>query len=254
MSAPGPKAVKGPRSAARLAFFSNSDAVRSLWALHQEAKTWTEARRRHLGVANQGVYLLVAALWETYCEDLLFESLDHLVDGATCPDSLPSRLRRRIAAELREDQHELAAWRLAGEGWRDEARARAERLRHDLAFHSPKAAALDALFDKHLGMPSVSAAWVDHRGEPARQRLDEHLVCRGALAHRAAGTAITKAEVSDFYELASALTVAMDTAVGEHLANHVGSNPYAERAAAEVVAQRAYASVESASDPVEGRE
>lgn len=231
VSAPRAKAVKGPRSSARLAFFENSDSVRSLWAIHQGAKEWAPAQRRHLGVANQGVYLLVAALWETYCEDLLFESVGHLVHGARGPEQLPLRLRRNIAAELREDRHDLAAWRLAGDGWRSEALEGARRLRETLVFHSPKASQVDSLFDRHLGMHRLSEAWPSHRDEPAAKALDAHLFRRGALAHRAGEVSVTKAEVSDFYQLTSSLTAPTDLAVGQHLASHTGKDPYAQSAA-----------------------
>jgi len=227
MTAPKGDAVTGPRSRARISFHDNSDDVRSLWGLYQAAKN-SRAVQRHLGPANKGTYLLIAALWETYCEDVLLEATAELVATVRDADLLPIAIRRAIARELKEDKHDLSPWQLAGSGWRAVADERARRLCREIVFNSPKAGRVDELFRRTLGIADVSQCWTTERVPDPRSALDEHLARRGELAHRAASTTITKRQVSDFYQLVMDLTQSMDAHLGAFLFTVTGHNPFAD--------------------------
>lgn len=232
MTAPKGGALVGPRSQARVSFHNNSSDVRSLWTLHQAAKT-SRAVKRHLGPANKGTYLLVAALWESYCEDVLAETLDELIGATADPHSLPVAIRRAVAKDVRADPHELSPWVLAGTGWREVVKNRARRLCRETVFNSPKAGNVDELFRRTLGIQSITTSWTSVRATDPRSALDEHLVRRGELAHRAARTTIAKRQVSDFYQLTSGLAESMDSTLGNFLLDAVGSDPFAARDAEE---------------------
>jgi len=225
MTAPKSAAVPGRSSRARRAFHDNSDDVRSLWTLHQAAKD-SSVLQRHLGPANKGTYLLIAALWETYCEDVVLETMDELLAGTSSADALPVAIRRAIAKDLKEDKHELGPWQLAGEGWRELARERARRLCTDMVFNSPKTANVDELFRKTLGIEGLSQCWVTDRVPSARLALDEHLTQRGEIAHRAATTSVSKRQVSDFYQLVMDLAKSMDTHLGAFVFVATGIDPF----------------------------
>lgn len=226
MSAPKAAAVSGPSSRARRAFHDNSDDVRSLFTLHQAAKD-SAVVQRHLGPANKGTYLLIAALWETYCEDVVLETMDELLVGTSDPKTLPVAIRRAIAKDLKGDKHELSPWQLAGEGWRQLARDRARRLCTDAVFNSPKTGNVDELFKKTLGITELSKCWTTDRVADARTALDDHLTQRGNIAHRAATTSVTKRQVSDFYQLVMDLTKSMDTYLGVFVLDATGADPFA---------------------------
>lgn len=229
MTAPKGAAVTGTRSRARVAFHNNSDDVRSLWTLHQAAKS-SRAVQRHIGPANKGSYLLIAALWETYCEDVLLETADELIAASHDPNSLPMAVRRAVAKDLKEDQHDLSPWVLAGDGWRAVVQTRARRLCREVVFHSPKAGNVDELFRRTLGIQNITTSWCSERADDPRLALDAHLAQRGELAHRAAATTITKRQVSDFYQLTKDLTESMDRRLGAFLLEAVGNDPFAARA------------------------
>lgn len=225
MTAPKGNAITGPRSAARVAFHDNSDDIRSLWSLYQAAKN-SRAVQRHIGPANKGTYLLIAALWETYCEDVLLETTTELVAGVREPESLPAAVRRAIARDLKEDRHEFSPWQLAGDGWRDVAERRARRLCEEIVFNSPKPDNVDELFRRTLGIANVTQCWTTERVADPRTALKEHLERRGELAHRAASTEITKQQVSGFYQLVRDLTQSMDAHLGAFLFTVTGENPF----------------------------
>jgi hypothetical protein len=225
MTAPKGDAVTGPRSQARISFHNNSDDVRSLWSLYQEAKS-SRAVQRHLGPANKGTYLLIAALWETYCEDVLLETMTELITSIDDAESLPIAIRRAIARDVKEDKHDLSPWQLAGVRWRAVADQRARRLCREWVFNSPKADNVDELFRRTLGIPDVSQCWTTERVPAPRSALDEHLTRRGELAHRSASTTVTKRQVSDFYQLVMDLTQSMDVHLGAFLFTVTGQNPF----------------------------
>lgn len=73
------KELKTPASRARLAFVANSADMRSYLILHQIAlKRPERGIRRHSYILDKAVYVLIASLWEAYCEDIVTESLDHI--------------------------------------------------------------------------------------------------------------------------------------------------------------------------------
>ena len=68
--------------------------------LHQAAKS-SRAVKRPLGPANKCTHLLVAALWETYCEDVVLEATIEMVTGVEDPDALPAATRSAMARDLK---------------------------------------------------------------------------------------------------------------------------------------------------------
>ena len=179
--------------------------------------------------ANKGTYLLIAALWETYCEDVLAETAALLIAGISDPKQLPVAIQRAVAKDIKEDKHELSPWDLADDGWRSIVQRRAARLFREVAFNSPKSTNVDDLFRRTLGIGSISKEWSTDRAENPASQLDFHLHRRGELAHRAASVAITKQQVSDFYQLTTALTRSTDLTLGRFLQTATGHDPYAAR-------------------------
>lgn len=196
--------------------------------MHQAAKS-SRAVQRHLAPANKGTYLLIAALWETYCEDVLLETTEELLAGTDDPDVLPVAIRRAVARDLKEDRHELSPWVLADSGWRAVVETRARRLCREATFHSPKAGNVDDLFRRTLGIEGLSLGWTSERTDDPRAALNDHISQRGELAHRAATTTISKRQVSDFYQLVMDLTQAMDRHLGRYLYDTTGQDPFTLR-------------------------
>src|SRR4051794_11964131 len=162
MTAPRGAKITGIRSVARIAFFDNSSDVRSLFNLHQGIKK-VPSYRKYMSVANKGTYLLVASLWETYCEDLLVETSRHIVTGIPRPELLPPNMLKAVARELKQHQHDLAPWWLAGDGWQTVVLDRTRRIREGSAFNTPKSAQIDDLYSRGIGFESISGCWTSER-------------------------------------------------------------------------------------------
>ncbi|GAA3430538.1 HEPN domain-containing protein [Kutzneria kofuensis] len=218
MAVPKPAAIKEPCSKARLTFAANSDDIRNYYHIHQALKS-AKATRQQLVTFDKAMYVLVAALWESYCEDVISEALDLLAKHAYSPADLPLTLQKVIASDLRSDKHELAVWKIAGDGWKDCLRQRLDSLRgpREWLFNSPKSSSVDDLFARSLGIERISDSWRvnDLSVEEVRKALDRCIAIRGAIAHRA-GTADSQASkigVKRFINLVISLVRSTDMAI-----------------------------------------
>ena len=230
MSVPRGKKVRGGASRASITFHESSDDIRSYFTLGQLLKG-QPASIKHLENVSRGVYVLISALWESYCEDLALEAAEVLVSSSVTPDDLPAALARRIAIELRSDKHELSPWKLAGDGWRELALSRVAHIARDTIFNSPKPAQVDQLFDRAIGLSDISAQWPEsgEESEPdVRVALQNHIERRGEIAHgfRPRPT-ITKRRVSQFFQLTRQLVYSTDGLVGSFLEDKTGVHPWA---------------------------
>ncbi|MFJ6195748.1 HEPN domain-containing protein [Micromonospora sp. NPDC092111] len=226
---PTTKIIRVPVSNACLNFVANADDIRDFYSLHQEAKKVdVKAIYEKLHVANKAVLVLVAALWEAYCEDVAEEGLRLLVQHAPNWEALPRPLLKAVAKELRRLDEEFAPWTLAGEGWRQYLLDRLYLLgqKRNYSFATPKAKNVDALFLESVGIVRISDAWTLPLGvEWARNELDSFIDKRNVIAHRyEPGSTVAKRHVKQFYNLVSGLVARTDAAVGRVIREVTGAN------------------------------
>ncbi len=128
-------------------------------------------------LTRSGIFLLCAA-WELYCEEVIAESMRHMLDWCQNPLNLPEQARRTLVQSVKADKHELAALRLAGEGWKQYYESRAnENL---AALNTPSAAKVGDLFFRILGINVQPVLG------PISDRLGAFITKRGDIAHRGA--------------------------------------------------------------------
>ncbi|MDQ3691516.1 MAG: HEPN domain-containing protein, partial [Chloroflexota bacterium] len=192
-------------SAARRAFDANCQDIDRLLEIHADLGGSGRGRRHRLEVLNKSAIVLLTALWEAYCEDIAAEGLAHLVAHARDWNKIPKELQQRVAKELKNEQHELAVWRLAGDGWRTVLSDRLAALQQERnrQLNTPKTAQIDALFQSTLGTPTLSDRWYwpGMSKQQARAKLDRYVELRGGIAHRGAGArSVSKAAVVDYYD------------------------------------------------------
>ena len=111
------------------AFQKNMEDIERLLELHTQEGGSEPGRRYGLEVLNKSAIVLITSFWEAFCEDLASDALDIYVKRAKTFDVLPLVLRKRIAAELKGDKHDLSPWQLAGDGWRKHLVSRLDELK-----------------------------------------------------------------------------------------------------------------------------
>lgn len=215
-------------SQARIAFGKNAKDIERLMELHQEKGGDSPGRRFGLEVLNKSAVVLLTSFWEAYCEDIAAEALEHIVVNTPSADKLPDELRKLIAKELKSDPHELAIWRLSGDGWRTLLKTRLASLQEERnrRLNTPKTPQIDALFLSALGITRISDNWrwaKKMTADRARAKLDRYVELRGAIAHRgAAGTSVKKADVTDYFAFLKRLAGRTGGAVFRHVRKITG--------------------------------
>jgi hypothetical protein len=210
-------------SKARISFNENAQDILRLLELHKDKGGIAKGRRYGLEVLNKSAVVLLTSFWEAYCEDIAAEALDHLVAHVPAADKLPVELRKRVAKELKAENHDLAVWKLSDTGWRAVLKSRladlqAERNRR---LNTPKTAQIDDLFLKALGIPKVSDNWHWPKKmtvSRATAKLDKYVELRGAIAHRgAAAASVRKSQVTDYFKFVKRLVGQTGGAVYRHV-------------------------------------
>ena len=205
----------------------NVEEVDRLAQIHERLTGDGPGRRHNVQVLNKSGIVLLVALWEAYVEDLAAGGLEFLIAKAKTHEVLPSTVRERIAQKLTTAN----AWKLAGDGWREQCR---HNLKEVLAkttgsLNTPKTEQVDELFEKVLGMKSLSMKW-HWAGRPrasAVAAVDALVTLRGSIAHRVqAARAVRKRDVDEARELVLRCALASHNAVRLHIHTLTGEYPW----------------------------
>lgn len=175
--------------------------------IHTELGGTERGQRVGLEPLNRSAVVLLTAVWEGFVEDAAAQALERLVAAANSPDGLPLRLRNTVAKEIKEDPHQLAAWKLAGDNWRSYLRSRLAAYADTRArgLNTPDSKWVEALYDQTLGLEQLTEAWRWQQMTPqrARKKLDAMIRRRGDVAHGGEPTGsatVKRAEVRRFRE------------------------------------------------------
>jgi hypothetical protein len=218
-------------SKARTALTENLTEVTRLLELHAEIGGDGRGRRRGLEVLNKSAIVLLTSYWESYCEDIAEESIEHIIKYARSADALPKSMKKLIAKELKEDKNELAVWFLADDSWKQFLTSRLEQYKtaRNWNFNTPKPAQVDELFMDGLGIEKISDSWKWDKttATTARNRLKSFVELRGAIAHRGKGDiSVKKLDVTNYLELIKKLAAKTGGVVNRHCRTITGKPLY----------------------------
>ena len=231
---PNIRELRTPASKARVTFVANSADMRSYYALRQLAFQHAERPiRRHSYILDKAVYVLIASLWEAYCEDIVTESLDHITAYAPSYRALPSGLVSEIEKNMRSGKD--SPWELAGEGWREYVKKRRTGFekRRNRDFAGPKSKPVEEFFYNVLGIEHLCDSWTAAGTPHICEELDAHLDRRNSLVHRMTpGRVVEKADVKTFFKLVWHLVTYTDDVVDDMLTNVTGKSRWRGHVAA----------------------
>ncbi|MEK4091711.1 HEPN domain-containing protein [Viridibacillus sp. FSL H8-0110] len=142
---------------------------------NHETVKGTGKGKRALDHITRSTILLLVASWELYIEEVVIESVEILIEKLDNPINLPNAVKKSISNYVKNDKNELAAFKLAGEGWKNIYRelivAETDRL------NTPKKDPINILFNRYLGLVNVSQYWKTNS-------LNTIVTHRGQIAHR----------------------------------------------------------------------
>lgn len=190
-------------SESRRAFSNSIGDVERLLEIHTLIGGTDPGRRYQLEVLNKSAIVLITAIWEAYCEDIVAEAVEHIITHSPSADALSKEIRNNVAKELKQDKNQLAIWELADAGWRNVLSKRTKQMQEERnrKLNTPKSGQLKELFNRALGISDITDAWHwrNMNCGDAVKKLDGYVELRGAIAHRGAlKSAVTKDNVVDY--------------------------------------------------------
>lgn len=205
----------------------NLDEVTLLLDMHSALSGSGPGRKRDVEVLNKSAIVLVVACWEAFVEDVAAKALEFMIAEAKNHTVFPASVLERVGSKYSGPN----AWTLAGEGWKKALRDNfAEVLAKTTgALNTPRAAQVDDLFAKTIGLPSLSAcwSWPGRTHASAVRSLDELITLRGSIAHRVQhSSSVQKRTVRSAVGLVSRLTAKTTNKVRSHVHSLVGKNPW----------------------------
>ncbi len=163
-------------------FEYNFETVAALRDMREAEVRFTHPERLAL---NQSGMIFIVTAWEAYVEDIVREAAAHLAEHTASFGDLPTASQRNVIKMLASDAHELAAARLAGDGWRQELINLAEARTSGNAFNTPKPERVSDLLAAVLGLDNIEShwKWAKMSSASACARLTETIEIRGAIVH-----------------------------------------------------------------------
>lgn len=159
--------------------------IERLLSNYEELKGTHQGRRSLDHLFRSGVLLLSAA-WEVYIEDVLVESV-HIVAKEIDLESVLNPVKKTLCKAAAKEKDELAVLNLlGGDNWRGFYMELVEG--EVLKLHNPKSGKIDELYQKYLGIDTISSNFTE-------DGLDDFLTARGEIAHRMKGAEYLKKDV-----------------------------------------------------------
>jgi hypothetical protein len=221
--------------AAQASFVKNCEDIDELQQIFADVTEASPGRRRRLGAVHKSAIVLLTAFWEAFCEDIAAEALQHLVTHAPDAQALPLELRKQVARELAGDKNALAAWKLAGDGWRSVLASRLEVLQEarNRKLNTPNTQQINDLFHRTLGIEKISDSWHWTRmnAQRAAEKLDEYLIVRHEVAHRGnAAFKVWQYDVNEYYNHVWRLVERTADEIADMLTGATGVSPWPDEA------------------------
>lgn len=205
----------------------NLSEVSQLIGIHEAIAGTGPGRKRHVEVLNKSAIVLVVACWEAFVEDLAKAGLEHLIKHAKDHTIFPKPVLDRVASK----HSGIHAWDLAGSGWKT---ALNDNLREVLAkttgaLNTPRAPQIDELFEKTLGLKTLSGcwAWPGRSSAQSIAALDQLVTLRGSIAHRVQHSrSVLKRDVNSAVELVSRLAAKSNNEVRRFILTRSNIQPW----------------------------
>lgn len=205
----------------------NVEEVERLVHIHSQITTKGPGRKNDVQILHKSSIVLLVACWEAYVEDLINESLTAMLSESEDHTVFPESVLERVSSK----NTGMKAWNLAGDGWKKAFRDNLNEVyaKTTGSLNTPKTEQVDTLFEKTLGLKSISTSWhwKARSVEQARTALDDLVTLRGEIAHRVkTAKNVQLAHVEDAKNLISRLAAKSHNRVCDHLEKRIGKSPW----------------------------
>lgn len=185
--------------------------VEKILSAHKELRNGKKGPDSQKSILRSGVLFLCAA-WEVYCEDVVKECADKILESVDDPEKLPNDMKAQLKAAVHHaNVVESKPLRLAGLGWRTVYREEVESACR--RFNTPRSDKLNDLFKKWVGFRDVSSVW-----SIGSKEIDAFVSVRGEIAHRGSESPpVTQDQLRHFKSIIAKSIIETDDALYEYL-------------------------------------
>jgi len=210
------------------ALTTNLGDITRLKDIHARITPKGPGRKHDVEVLHKSAIVLLVACWEAFIEDMAEPTLNWMIVNAKGHKVFPESVLERISSTHQGSK----AWLLAGDGWKQVLRDNLKEVlaRTTATLNTPKSEQVDALFEKTIGLKTLSAAshWKGRPAEQSRKSLNDLVTLRGSIAHRVSGARHVRVkDVSEAEDLICRLAVKSHNAVCIHVYRIFRRTPWA---------------------------
>ena len=206
---------------------NNVHEVDRLSQIHGQITLKGPGYKHDVQILHKSAIILLVACWEAYVEDLAVASLEHMISAAKDHTVFSKYVLERVGS----NHSGVKAWKLAGTGWKKALR---DNMKGVLAkttgvFNTPRTVQVDKLFQKTIGLPSLSSSWYwpGRSVQQTTKALDGLVTLRGSIAHRVTSTkSVTLEHVKDARSFVYRLSVKSHNRLCDYLEVQVGNSPW----------------------------
>ncbi len=168
---------------------------------------------------------MLCASWELYCESVLIEALDKLLEYKENPDTFPDAVQMQLKTAVHGDNAAKSrALELAGDGWKKVLRdAAVDKVGR---FNTPKPENIDKLFRQFLGVKDLSSSWAG-----GAEEVESFVVLRGDIAHNGVeAEKVNRDSATHLKAVISKVVTETDDALYAFLREETGKAPWQKTA------------------------
>jgi hypothetical protein len=186
-------------------------AIDRLVESYAELRTGRRGPDPHNAILQAGV-VMICATWELYCESVLVEAANKLVQKVNDPTRLPEAVKRRLKLAVHDKEVDKSdPLALAADGWKlkllETVGAESRTL------NTPKSERIEALFRVNLGLRNLPNSWTHSAAE-----IDDFVTLRGDIAHNGTDASnVSQTQIRHIKSLVSKTITDTDDAVYEYL-------------------------------------
>jgi len=150
-----------------------------------------EGRRggKELISIRKSMVVLMLSYWECYIEDEILETYTALYGKIRKAENLPDGVRHGLLSHLKNKHGTGWEWHLCGPSWKKHAESFVKKKCDDL--NTPSAENIDKLVSQFCGKRNFTDDWYwsGISAKQTKEKLEQLIVIRGAIAHGRAPSA-----------------------------------------------------------------
>lgn len=133
--------------------------------------------KKKLGYLTRSSIVMLCAAWERYCENILLECIDKILDTNIQASALSKHVKEYISEKVRSSKNNIYPIELADNGWKNLWKGYA--INETNALNTPNSENLNKLFKRFLGIDDFTLMW--HKKSIIQ--INDFIKTRGEIAH-----------------------------------------------------------------------